>query len=178
MLLIWMTAAALAAEPLPLVVAADTAAADLSAWWRPGELVLQVRQHDQTTTVRPLAGPDPVAAPADWAGWSAVSPETCAGPSPTHPQAAVPASSATVHLLGEEVPTLELRDGDVVRAVGSLGRPAVACALRVAEADALPGPEILLAWATPDGQHQGITVWHIPEAALAPSPAPAPPSSD
>ena len=167
------------ASPLPLVMAADAASPDLEAWWRAGELVLRSGGPTASHAVRPLLGPDPVATPADLDGWSRVVPLTCPGPSPVRAVQGAPPAGVDLRLEGEaDALTVHLAVNDEIRAVGALGRPARACALWLAQADRLPGLEVMLAWETPDGAHRGLTVWHVPEAAIpvAPTAAAAPPA--
>lgn len=164
-----------AANPLPLVMAADAASPDLEGWWRPGELVLRSGGATASHAVRPLLGPDPVPAPRDLHAWSPVLPPTCPGPSPVRAVQGTPPSGVDLHLEGEaEALLVQLDVGGVVRAVAALGRPARACALWLVQADRLPGLEVMLAWETPDGAHRGLTVWHVPEAALPEATPPVP----
>jgi hypothetical protein len=161
-----LCAVALCAAPAqalpPLLLAVDTADPGLRVFLRPGELLLAGPTGDDRAAVRPLAGPGPVPLPASLDGWSALH-APCDGaltaafsrdgrPAEARLAVSPAAVEATVWVEGRLV------------AQGALARPVTPCRLAVAEADALPGPEVIFTWTGPGGV-RGLTVWRVPDTA-------------
>ena len=184
MLCLSMVAAAPAAPPL--IPAADVAEPALMAWWREGDLLVGVPTREGRPGLRPLVSLAPVALPASFDGWTPIG-ESCE-PDPTA-DAVIDGQTVTAEVEGPlEAPLVVLRSDDRVLASNVLSRPVRACDLRIAQADDLPGLEVIVAWrqgvvgpdegappapgavgpnAPPDAPDalRGIIVYHIPETA-------------
>ncbi len=63
-------------------------------------------------------------------------------------------------------PVVELHQSNRVVARNLLGRPADVCEIRIVQADAIPGLELIVAWRTSSSGKpvQGITVFRVPES--------------
>lgn len=151
----------------PLVPAADVADLELRAWWREGELVVGMPDQAGRPGMRPLESLAPIVLPDDLTGWAAVG-EACV----TRPESRADLEGqrvvARVTTAGEG-PVIQLLAGRQVLAENALGRPARVCEVLLAQADALPGPEVIVAWRmelAKDGPElRGLTVYRVPETA-------------
>lgn len=176
-MLFLLTSLALAAPPLDLAV--DVAEAGLQAWWRPGELLVGVPGRGDRTALRPLVDLNPTTLPSDLSGWTDLG-TGCS--TPARGELEVDGVSLSARIAGppeQRVLLLEV-DGEL-RAQQSLGRPVRPCAVRLGQADALPGVEIMVSWDFGEGAAatRGLSVFRVPEALVVPSPpAGAPPSSE
>lgn len=162
-LLLW---SAPAGAVVPLLPAADVADVGLKAWWRAGELVVGMPDQPGQPGLRPLVSLEPTALPADLSAWAAVG-EHCV----TDPESRglVGGSPYKARVVGSgEGPVVQLLRQDEVVAANALGRPARVCEVLLAEADALPGLELVVAWrmelGTEGQELLGITVYRIPES--------------
>jgi len=153
----------------PLLPAADVADIDLRAWWRQGELVVGLPEAPGRPGLRPLESLAPVMLPADLDAWAALG-DSCV----TRPESRLKVGERKLTArvtASAEGPVVQLLDGKQVVAVNALGRPALVCEVLLADADALPGPEILVAWRLEvgdeaGGELRGFTVWRVPESLL------------
>lgn len=150
----------------PLVLAADVAETGLRAWWRPGELLVGQPAQPGQPGLRPLVSLTPMVLPQDLAEWATLG-ETCV----TRPESSADLDGQRVQArvtTSGEGPVIQVVAGEKVLAENALGRPARICEVLLAEADALPGPEVLVAWRlelqTGD-ELRGLTVYRVPETA-------------
>jgi len=162
-----LLASSVAAATPSLEPAADVAEPGLRTWWRPGELVVGVPGRSDRSALRPLVDPTPTALPSDLSSWTEL------GTSCTEaPEARLAVGGRTlravVHAPGAER-IVQLKVGEAVIAQQTLGRPVTPCALHLGQADALAGLELMVAWVTADETVRGLTVFRVPEAALAPT---------
>ena len=147
----------------PLITAADAAQPNLKSFWRPGVFWIGMPDKAGRPGMRPLVDTSSMVLPPSLESWTAIG-ETCQQPPAAtstfggHPIEAVVA--------GDEMhPIIRLMRNDRPIADSLLGRPATICEIRIVEADAVPGPELIVAWRM-DGPYpvQGFTVYRIPEA--------------
>jgi hypothetical protein len=158
-----LLAAASPAHALPpLLLAVDTADPGLRVFVRPGDLLLAGPTGDERPAVRPLLGPGPVPLPPSLDGWAALHAPCDGGTSAAFLRDGKPAE-ARLSVGPAAVEVAVLVEGRRV-AEGALARPVSPCRLVVAEADALPGPEVIFTWTGPGGA-RGLTVWRVPETA-------------
>lgn len=156
-----------AAAAPPLMPAADVADEGLRAWWRQGELVVGKPDQPGRPGLRPLASLAPTVLPDDLPTWATIG-EDCV-PRPES-QADLEGQRVTARVLATaEGPVIQLLSGEQVLAENALGRPARVCEVLLAEADALPGLEVIVAWrmerAPGPGELRGLTVYRVPETA-------------
>ncbi|MCK6504766.1 hypothetical protein L6R53_15400 [Myxococcota bacterium] len=151
----------------PLVLAADVADEGLRAWWRAGELVVGKPDEAGRPGLRPLVSLAPAVLPEDLSTWAAVG-ETCV----PHPesQADLEGQRVTARVLATaEGPVIQLVAGETLLAENAIGRPVRVCEVLLAEADAIPGLEVVVAWrmerAPGPGELRGFTVYRVPETA-------------
>ncbi|MBL8617651.1 MAG: hypothetical protein JNM72_18735 [Deltaproteobacteria bacterium] len=149
----------------PLEVLHSTAAEELHVWWRAGELMVAQSKAPGSPARWPL---DPGRAgqlPAVLVGWTPVG-QTCGAP--PEARATLDGAPAVARVEGSaELPVITLsRDGARV-AQGALGQPATVCAMALVEADAVPGPELLVLWRLdgPSRPLRGLTVMRVPQTA-------------
>lgn len=158
---------------LPLVLVADVADLGLRAWWRPGELVLGKPDEAGRPGLRPLVSLAPVVLPVDLESWAALG-EACV----SRPESRAREDGARLRaqvLASAEGPVIQLLDGQELLATNALGRPAQVCDLLLAEADAMPGLEVIVSWRLELGgerpaegggaELRGYTVYRVPETA-------------
>lgn len=148
----------------PLVPAADVADKGLQFWWRPGELYAGLPDQPGRPAVRPLEDPAPLSLPADLSGWTRLG---AACPGVGRVSFELGEIEATAEVVGTpDSPMVQVRAGPRLLAQHPLGRPAEICEVRVAQADALPGLEVLIAWRPPEASDtlRGLRVFHLPEA--------------
>ena len=162
-----------AAHALPaLVKAADLAQPDLQGFWRSGEFMVGVPHLPARPALLPLQNNRPSSLPPDLSGWTVIG-QSC-NDSPRHQgQLGGVAIEATVG--GDAMhPTVELRLGGRLVAEALLGRPATVCEVHITDADAIVGPEILVAWRLSSAEDvRGFTVYRVPES-LDPTPVSPP----
>ena len=151
----------------PLLVAADLGEPDMMVWWRSGDLLTGNPKAEGRPGLRPLATEGPTVLPDDLSGWTPVG-ESCTEP----PVATGTIDSADVKVTVIADPAahqiVRLTAGKHILAENTLGRPATVCSVMLAEADALPGPEILVSWRVGEGTDsaiRGLTVFRVPETA-------------
>lgn len=149
----------------PLVQAADLAAPGMEVWWREGELLAGEPTQPGRPGLRPLSDLAPLALPVDLTGWTPLG-DPCVPGATDHAMLDTVAVDADV-IGDKEAPVIRLRAGQRLVASAALGRPAHICALRVVQADALPGLEIIVVWRPleEDANLRGLVVYHIPDAA-------------
>lgn len=151
----------------PLVPAADVADVELRAWWRAGELVVGMPDQAGRPGLRPLESLAPTVLPDDLDDWAAVG-DSCV----TRPESRGDLDGQRVVAkvtASAEGPVIQLLSGKTLLAENALGRPARVCEILLAEADALPGPEVVVAWrmelGADQGELRGVTVYRVPETA-------------
>ena len=152
----------------PLVKAVDVAQPNLQGFWRSGEFVVGMPHLPARPALRPLDGNRPLQLPEDMSIWTGIG-QTCES-SPRH-KARLGGTSISAVVGGDALhPVVELRIGDRLVAEALLGRPATICEVKIMDADAIQGPEILVAWRlADDAQTRGFTVFRVPES-LDPTP--------
>lgn len=148
----------------PLMPAADAAQVGLHAWWREGELLLGVPTDPERPAMRPLVDLAHATLPTDFLGWEPIG-KTCQDePRATAAMGNTPieglVSGTTIH------PMIRLLQESRVLAESALGRPAKVCEIRIVQADAMPGLELIVAWRTGTGETMmnGFSVFRIPES--------------
>lgn len=149
----------------PLVVAADLASPGLEVWWREGELLAGATEQPGRPGLRPLADLAPVALPADLSGWTRLG-DPC--PGNARDRAILHEATVDADVVGDsQAPVIRLHEGSRLVASAALGRPASVCAVRVVQADDLPGQEIVVVWRPldRDSELRGLVVYHIPDSA-------------
>lgn len=151
---------------LPLMPAADVAEPGLQAWWRPGELLLGHPDQEGRPGIKPLVGLTPLVLPEDLTAWVRLG-ETCV----SRPESSreIDGSRLTASVTASaEGPVVQVQSGDRVVAQNALGRPAQVCEVLLADADTIPGPEVIVAWRmelTGQAELRGYTVYRVPETA-------------
>lgn len=167
MLLLLMLAPAAPSAAPPLLVAADLGEPGMKVWWRSGDLLTGSPAAAGRPGLRPLTTDGPITLPDDLSGWTPVG-EDCAEP----PTATGTIDKTEVRVSVIADPTahqiVRLTAGEHILAENTLGRPATVCSVTLAEADALPGPEILVSWRVGEGTPaaiRGLTVFRVPETA-------------
>lgn len=148
-----------------LVQAADVAGPGLEIWWREGELLAGATTQPGRPGLRPLANLVPVALPLDLSSWTRLGDPCVAGATD---QANLEGVAVQAEATGDlTAPVIRLRAGNRLVASAALGRPAHICAIRVVQADSLPGQEIVVVWRPPeaDTDLRGMVVYHIPDVA-------------
>lgn len=165
--LLLLAALAPARAAPPLVLVADVAEEGLRAWWRAGELVVGKPAEPGRPGLRPLSSLLPAVLPDDLDRWAEVG-EDCV----PHPesQADLEGQRVTARVLAtSEGPLIQLVVGETLLAENAIGRPVRICEVLLAEADALPGLEVIVAWrmerAPGPGELRGLTVYRVPETA-------------
>lgn len=156
---------ALALAAPPLVPAADLAGPGLAVWWREGDLLVGAPQTPGRSGIRPLVDLAPMELPADLSGWKQLGARCRPNPTATVELSELP---VVAELVGTpEEPVVQLRTGGRVVSSAALGRPARACEIAVAQADELPGLEVIVVWRPLDEADdlRGVAVYHIPEIA-------------
>ena len=147
----------------PLIPAADIADSALQIWWRDGDLLAGLPDKPGRPGVRPLIDPAPLALPADLSDWTLLG-EPCANaPSPA---VRIGDLEVTASVAGvQDTPLVQLKSGARVISAYPLGRPAMVCGVLVAQADNLPGLELIVVWRSlEEGDAlRGLRVFHIPE---------------
>lgn len=171
------------AAPAPLVQAADVADRGLHGWWKEGALLLGHPAVEGRPGVRPLAELEAVVLPTDLSSWAEVGATCVAEP---QSRVAIDGRELVARVTATaEGPVIQVLDGQRVVAHNALGRPARVCEVLLAQADALPGVEVVVAWrmeivtaqtrAEPaalegqeppdDAELRGFTIYRLPEAA-------------
>jgi len=155
--------AAWALPPLQAVHA--TAGVGMRVWWRPGSLLVAASGEPGAPFTYPLEINKKGTLPATLSGWTPLG-ETCA----PRPEASMEldGETATAKVIGTpDRPALALVRGLRRVAAGPLGQAAEVCALFLGEADAIPGPELLVLWRIGEGPSQlrGLTVMRVPDTA-------------
>ena len=159
---------ALALSAPPLMPVLDLAEPGVVAWWREGELLVGVPGREGRPGLRPLVDLSPITLPEDLTAFELLGADCAEGP--------VSSAAATIdgHPVRLEVTSAEgapilrlLGQDDRVLATNTLGRPARICALRLVQADALPGLEAIVSWRTGEATAEvaGLSVFRIPETA-------------
>ena len=156
----------------PLVKAADLAQADLQGFWRNGEFMVGVPHLPARPALLPLQNNRPSNLPPDLSGWTVIG-QSC-DESPRH-QDRLGGVTIEAAVGGDAMhPTVELRLGGRLVAEALLGRPAKVCEVHITDADAIVGPEILVAWRLGSAEDiRGFTVYRVPES-LDPTPVSPP----
>jgi len=149
----------------PLEVLHTTAAEELHVWWRAGELMVAQSKAPGSAVRWPLDPGRSGQLPAVLVGWTPFG-QTCS--TPPEARTTLDGAPAVARVEGSaELPVITLsRDGTRV-AQGPLGQPATVCALTLVEADAVPGPELLVLWRMdgPARTLRGLTVMRVPQTA-------------
>ena len=145
--LLALTAALLAAPAgaaTPLVPAADVADVGLQGWWQDGALLLGHPGVHGRPGVRPLDGLTPVVLPSDLSAWAEVGGDCVPAP---ESRATVDGRLLVARITAtQEGPVVQVLHGERVVAHNALGRPARVCEVLLAQADGLPGVEVVVAW--------------------------------
>ncbi|MGB0640231.1 MAG: hypothetical protein ACPGTU_12900 [Myxococcota bacterium] len=153
----------------PLVPAADIAQPDLKAWWQEGDFIVAVTDSPGKQAMRPLVNPTPIPLPNGLESYEQLGVQCQDTPVATGTYGGVPIVGVVT---GDGMsPKVQiLRDGRPI-AENLLGRPASICEMRLAQADTVPGLELIVAWQinTEIKPIKGFTIYRIPEA-LDPSP--------
>jgi hypothetical protein len=144
----------------PLVQAVEVADRGLSAWWRERELVVGRLDDPERPAVRPLVSAAETTLPASLLGWTRIGEVCAAVPTATGAWGDVPLEVRAD--ASGSLPVVSVRSHDRLVAQTALAKPVSVCALVLGEADALPGPEVIVAWRM--GDVHGFTVFHVPEA--------------
>jgi len=150
----------------PLMPAADVAEPGLQAWWKQGELLLGHPEQEGRPGLKPLVNLNPVVLPEDLAGWVRLG-ESCV-PRPESSREVEGERLTASVTASTEGPVVQVLSGERVVAQNALGRPAQVCEVLLAEADAIPGPEVIVAWRMElagQADLRGITVFRVPETA-------------
>ena len=159
----WLLTLSLALAAPPLVSAADVAAPGLEVWWREGELLAGATAQPGRPGFRPLTDLAPIALPPDLSGWTPVGARCEAQP---RDEGSVGALAVVTEVAGtDDDPILQIRADRRIVAASELGRPAKICALRLVQADTMPGLELVVVWRPLDESSdlRGVTVYHVPE---------------
>ncbi|MDP6932683.1 MAG: hypothetical protein QGG40_07185 [Myxococcota bacterium] len=149
-----------------LVPVADIADEGLHAWVKEGELLVGVPDDDERPGIRPLVGLAPLVLPEDLSDWTPVG--IRCKTIKMH-AARIGERSIVAEVTGPDShPSVRLVSEGKVLAEAPLGHPAQVCEVLVAQADIVPGLEVLVAWRMEQHQPplQGLTVYRIPELAL------------
>lgn len=161
----WLLTLSLALAAPPLVSAVDVASPGLEVWWREGELLAGATQQPGRPGVRPLVDLAPIALPSDLSGWTPIGARCDTGATDEGTLDGLP---VVVEVAGnDDDPILQVRDGHRIVATSDLGRPARVCAVRLVQADDLPGLELVVVWRPLDKESpvRGLTVYHVPDMA-------------
>ena len=152
----------------PLVVAADVARPELRGFWKPGDFIVGLPQQQGRPGVRPLTGPEPILLPTDTQTWTPIGEDCDPAPKATGQFGGSPV--AVVVIEDPTHPKVQMWMNERPIAEALLGRPSTVCNILIANADSVPGPELIISWRI-DSQKdlRGFTVLRIPEA-LDPTP--------
>ncbi|MEC9390342.1 MAG: hypothetical protein VX944_09730 [Myxococcota bacterium] len=152
----------------PLVVAADIAQPDLNAYYRPSELWVGVASGDNRPGICPLNDLEPRTLPVHLDQYTTLG-DTCQTP-PTH-RTEFGGNRVVVTVAGDALhPIIRLSQNNRPIAESLLGRPATVCSVHLIEADATPGPELVVVWDIDNVR--GVTVYRVPESLDGAEPAP------
>lgn len=140
----------------------EIAESGLRVFWRDGNLVVAPPKEDPRPAIRPLAGFAPIQLPDDMSGWLQLGPECTPKPSLGFDWEGQAANA--VWNTSTENAFVDIKVGDVTKATATMGRPLEPCRMVTAEADGLPGLELLLLWTAPgpDDSLFGLTVFRLP----------------
>ncbi|MEL6346702.1 MAG: hypothetical protein AAFV53_26550 [Myxococcota bacterium] len=162
--LLAMTLAAFCAPPL--ILAGDVGGAGTRAWLKEGDLLVGTPDAPGRPGVRPLVSEAALVLPDDLTGWTPLG-EACAeDPAATAKIDDTDVTAAvSVDPTGKQI--VRLQAGELILAERVLARPATICQIVIAQADTLPGPELLILWRLGDNADdlRGVTVFRIPETA-------------
>ena len=156
----------------PLMVAADTVRQDLEGFWKEGDFVVGVPSDPGRPGLRPLRGHSPIQLSSDMHDWTPIGKKCQDNPRSVGRFGGAPVEAIVT---GDSMhPKVQLwMDGRPV-AEALLGRPAEVCSLNIANADNIPGPELIAAWRiNAPNPLIGFTVYRIPES-LDPTPIRSP----
>ena len=152
----------------PLVTAVDIAQPGLTAYLKPGELWLGIPDEAGRPGLRPLVDLKPRPLPSSLSDFTTLGTECQAEPLD---QAEFGGTPITARVAGDALhPVIQIERNERLIARSLLGRPATVCALHIAQADAVPGPELIVSWQM--GNIRGFTVYRVPESLDPTAPKP------
>lgn len=144
----------------PLVTVADIAQPGLHAYVKPGEFWVGMPGDDARPGLRPLVDLKPRVLPLQLDSFTTIGSTCQTNPTDTSIFGGMPLT-ATVG--GDAIhPTVrvELKERPIAESL--LGRPATICSVHLVEADAMPGPELIVSWQI--AAVRGFTVYRVPES--------------
>jgi hypothetical protein len=144
----------------PLVQAVEVADQGLSGWWKEGDFLVGRPDDPARPAMRPLLGPGETTLPQSLTGWTPLG-ETCeATPKAQGAWGELPLEARIEP--SPSLPIVSVYASDRLVSQQALTKPVTVCAVVMVQADAVPGPEVIVAWRM--DQVHGFTVFHVPEA--------------
>ena len=144
----------------PLVIAADVAQPELSAFAKEGELWVGMPNQPERPGMRPLVDTQARTLPPSLEGFEIIGEECQPVPGDSAEFGGRPVKATVAGDAMQPVIRLERDERPIAHSL--LGRPATVCSLHLLNIDRVPGLEVLVAWRFEE--LRGFTVYRIPES--------------